>query len=97
MFQFLFLPAMNFMFLRMLKIDADIMQEEMEVKKNMAKVDVERLPQFVYGLKGISELFNVSKTTALKYKNIFLKDAVFQRGNVIVVDTEKAIKLFAEE
>lgn len=73
------------------------MPQKTQQMKSEGKVVVERLPQFVYGLKGISELFNVSKTTAMKYKNTFLKDAVFQRGNVIVVDTEKAIRLFAEE
>ena len=49
---------------------------------------------YVYGLKGIQELFHVSHTTAQIYKDGILKDAVYQSGRKIVVDVEKAIKLF---
>lgn len=49
---------------------------------------------YVYGLKGIQELFHVSHTTAQIYKDGILKDAVYQSGRKIVVDVEKAIALF---
>ena len=49
---------------------------------------------YVYGLRGIQELFNVSHTTAQIYKDGILKDAVYQSGRKIVVDVEKAIQLF---
>lgn len=49
---------------------------------------------YVYGLKGIQDLFHVSHTTAQIYKDGILKDAVYQSGRKIVVDVEKAIKLF---
>lgn len=48
----------------------------------------------LYGLQGIMDLFGVSKTTACRYKNTFLKDAVTQQGNVIVTDTREALRLF---
>ena len=54
----------------------------------------EKLPPIVYGLKGIQRIFNVSKATASRYKDTILKDAVAQQGNVIVVDTKKALKMF---
>ena len=52
--------------------------------------------RYVYGLKGIQELFNVSHLTAQRYKDGILKDAVFQSGRKIVVDADKAIELFNE-
>ncbi len=52
---------------------------------------------FVYGLKGISELFHVSHATAQKLKNGVLKDAVSQQGRILLVDVEKAIELFSNK
>ena len=48
----------------------------------------------LYGLEGIMTLFNVSKTTAHRYKEGFLKPAVTQQGKKIIVDTKMALKLF---
>ena len=50
--------------------------------------------RYVYGLRGIRELFNVSHATAQKYKDGIIKDAVFQSGRKIVVDADKALELF---
>lgn len=50
--------------------------------------------RYVYGLRGISELFNVSIVTAQKYKNTFLAPAIVQRGRKIVTDAAKAMELF---
>lgn len=50
--------------------------------------------RYVYGLKGISELFGVSKATAQKYKDGIIKEAVHQSGRKIVVDAAKAMELF---
>lgn len=50
--------------------------------------------RYVYGIKGIQELFNVSHPTAQKYKDGIIKDAVFQSGRKIVVDVDKALELF---
>lgn len=49
---------------------------------------------YVYGLRGIRDLFNVSHVTAQKYKDTFLKPAVMQRGRKIVVDADMAIELY---
>lgn len=51
---------------------------------------------YVYGLKGIRQLFGVSHATAQRYKDSFLKPAVSQRGRKIVVDKAKALELFDE-
>ena len=50
--------------------------------------------RYVYGIRGIQELFNVSHPTAQKYKDGIIKDAVFQSGRKIVVDVDKALELF---
>lgn len=52
--------------------------------------------RYVYGLRGISDLFNVSLVTAQKYKNTFLAPAISQRGRKITVDVDLALELFKE-
>lgn len=52
--------------------------------------------RFVYGLRGIMELFGVSNVTAQRYKNGIIKDAVSQCGRKIVVDADRALELFRE-
>lgn len=51
---------------------------------------------YVYGLKGIRQLFGVSQVTAQRYKDTFLRPAVRQNGRVIVTDIEIAMRLFDE-
>ena len=50
--------------------------------------------RYVFGIRGISSLFNVSLPTAQRYKDTFLKPAVIQRGRKIMVDADKAIELY---
>ena len=52
--------------------------------------------QYLYGLRGIKELFNVSHPTAQKYKDTFLKPAIIQHGRKIMIDQDLALKLFSE-
>jgi hypothetical protein len=52
--------------------------------------------KYVYGIHGIRKLFNVAHSTAQRYKNTFLKDAVMQNGKKIVVDVDKALELFSK-
>lgn len=52
--------------------------------------------RFVYGLKGIMELFGVSNVTAQRYKRGIIRDAVSQYGRTIVTDAELALQLFRE-
>lgn len=53
--------------------------------------------RYVYGLRGIEELFNVCHTTAQKYKNTFLAPAVKQRGRKIIVDVKRAWELYHQK
>ena len=52
--------------------------------------------QYVYGLAGIRQLFNVSHATAQRYKDTIINKAVMQQGRKIIVDKEEAVKLFKE-
>lgn len=52
--------------------------------------------RYVYGLKGIMELFGVSNVTAQRYKRGIIRDAVSQYGRTIVTDAELALQLFRE-
>lgn len=52
--------------------------------------------RYVYGLKGICELFNCAHSTAQRLKDEVIMEAVSQNGRKIVVDAELAIKLFKE-
>lgn len=51
---------------------------------------------YVYGLRGIQQLFGVSHKTAQEYKDTFLRPAVMQNGRKIVVDADYAMELFNE-
>lgn len=75
----------------------NVIDEAVEKSLNASReVKRQKLPKYVNGLKGIRELFGVSHVTAQKYKNTWLAPAVKQRGKVLLIDTEKALKLFAE-
>ena len=56
------------------------------------KQDTEK--RYVYGLKGIEELFGVSHATAQHYKDSFLQPAVIQNGRKIMIDVDLAVELF---
>lgn len=58
------------------------------------RITAEKLPPVLYGLEGIMRIFNVSRSTAMRYKNGFLKPAVVQKGKVIIIDTVKALESF---
>ena len=70
--------------------------DSLKVRETSQDVTIDPGKRYVYGLKGIQELFNVSHLTAQRYKDGILKEAVFQSGRKIVVDADKAIELFNE-
>ena len=50
--------------------------------------------KYVYGLKGIQQLFNCSKSTAYNIKRSGrIDEAISQIGNTIIVDAELALEL----
>lgn len=63
-------------------------------KDSQKKNETQTEKRYIYGLKGIRELFNVSHVTAQRYKNTFLKPAIIQRGRKIMVDADEALQLY---
>lgn len=53
-----------------------------------------KFPPVMYGLRGICDIFDVSKATASRYANGILREAVTKNGNVIIIDTESALRCF---
>jgi hypothetical protein len=52
---------------------------------------------YVYGLDGIAELFGFSKTSATRLKRSgIIGKALYQYGNTIIVDADKALELVQE-
>lgn len=69
--------------------------EELKNPDNNKVSEPDKAPtKYVYGIAGIRKLFGVSHVTAQRYKDGILRDAVSQRGRVIVTDVEKAMELF---
>ena len=53
---------------------------------------------FVYGLKGLAKVLNVSKSTAARIKaSGNLDDAIEQNGNIIRIDADLAAKLYYQK
>lgn len=54
--------------------------------------------KYEYGLKGLAKILgcSISKASEIKSSGI-LNDAIIQRGNIIIVDREQALKLFAKK
>ena len=71
----------------------EVLDEHFEGKRP-SNVTTESTGRLVYGIKGIEELFGVSHKTAQRLKDHDIKQAVVQNGRMIVVDVDKAMKLF---
>ncbi|MDO4729219.1 MAG: DUF3853 family protein [Bacteroidota bacterium] len=71
----------------------DAIKEEVLPKEK--PIEVEKQEKYVYGLDGLAKILGCSKTTAFNVKQSGkLDDAIFQNGRKIIIDVEKAIKLF---
>ena len=68
-------------------------EEFMEVCKELSSEG-----KYEYGLKGLAKLLgcSISKASEIKSSGI-LNNAIIQRGNIIIINKEKALKLFAKK
>jgi hypothetical protein len=68
-------------------------EEFLEVSKN---INSEK--KYEYGLKGLAKILgcSVSKASDVKSSGI-LNAAIIQNGNIIIIDKEKALKLFGKK
>ena len=74
-----------------LGIDDDQIAKKREKGTESSNAEQKR---YVYGIRGIRELFGVSHVTAQRFKDTFLRDAVSQQGRIIITDVDKAMELF---
>ncbi len=74
----------------------ELMRDFISTNGNAADSKFSHKPSghYVYGLRGIQQLFGVSHKTAQEYKDGLIKDAVRQNGRKIVVDADLALELF---
>ncbi len=75
---------------------ADLMQFANHLLGNRPAETNETPREYVYGLKGIRDLFGVCHATAQRYKDTFLRPAIQQQGRKITVDVLMARDLFAK-
>ena len=68
-------------------------EEFLEVSK---KINSEK--KYEYGLKGLAKMLgcSISKASEIKSSGL-LDDAIIQKGNIIIIDKEKALALFAQK
>lgn len=71
------------------------LKEALELNKPTITVQ-EKEKKYVYGIRGIRELFHVSKVTAQKLKDGILRPSVMQLGRKITTDADMAISLYRE-
>lgn len=71
-----------------------VARETIAQTSDTAATETDPGKRYVYGLRGIRELFHVSHPTAQRYKNTFLAPAVTQRGRKIITDVAKAMELY---
>lgn len=67
--------------------------EFIEISKDILSQD-----KYEYGLKGIAKILGCSLSKASEVKSSgILDDAIIQKGNIIIIDREKALQLFAQK
>lgn len=68
-------------------------EEFLEVSKN---INSEK--KYEFGLKGLAKMLgcSISKASEIKSSGL-LDDAIIQNGNIIIIDKEKALELFAQK
>ncbi|MGX9985449.1 DUF3853 family protein [Soonwooa purpurea] len=65
---------------------------------NTSQETLQSSKHYVYGIRGIAELFGCSITTANKIKKEgHIQKAIIQRGRKIIVDADLALELFAKK
>ena len=54
--------------------------------------------KYEYGLKGLAKMLgcSISKASEIKSSGL-LDEAIIQKGNIIIIDKEKALELFARK
>lgn len=83
-------------------IDLTVSELRSLIRRSVAEAlsdleSAEKTPDFVYGIKGLAELLNISERQARYIKNRGdLRGAIRQSGRTIVTDARKALELFGK-
>ena len=73
-------------------------EREEKLKAELASLNRETLPEYVYGIAGIAQIFRCSKATAQRIKSRGkIADAVSQYGRTIVTNVDRARKLYNQQ
>lgn len=77
-------------------IDLTVSQLQEIIRSEIPKpAEEQRVRRLAYGLDGIAEIFGCSRATAQRIKNSGVIDkAITQVGRKIVVDVDRALKLY---
>jgi hypothetical protein len=68
-------------------------EEFLEISKNITPEN-----KYEYGLKGLAKILGCSVSKASEVKSSGLLDkAIIQNGNIIIIDREKALRLFGKK
>ena len=75
-----------------------LFEQRIPVLDNHEQIRIEQDKRWVYGIKGIAELFNCSHATAWKIKKSGIIDAAIKQiGRKIVVDAPLALELASKK
>ena len=68
-------------------------EEFLEISKSLIQEN-----KYEYGLKGLAKILgcSISKASEIKSSGI-LNEAIIQKGNIIIIDRQKALELFAQK
>lgn len=68
-------------------------EEFLEIFKSLIQEN-----KYEYGLKGLAKILgcSISKASEIKSSGI-LNEAIIQKGNIIIIDRQKALELFAQK
>lgn len=68
-------------------------EEFLAISKNLSTES-----KYEYGLKGLAKILGCSVSKASEIKSTGILDkAIIQKGNIIIIDKEKALQLFAKK
>lgn len=73
-------------------------EREAKMRADIIESKRETLPRVVYGISGIAQLFNCSKSTAMRIKNSGkIAGAITQYKHTICVNVDKALSLYNQQ
>lgn len=74
---------------------AEVIDKAVEDSLNRRSLPTDNAPRYVYGIKGIADIFGVSERQARYIKSSgIISKAIRQQGRTIITDAHMALQLF---